>query len=97
MFQTGTVEETDVPRSPSVARAPHPSLSSIMDQLMRMITFLDEHSDGSHTSFNEMNDRLDEHIGESRASFKEIYDQLNDPWLPLPSCPNLIFPLFGVT
>lgn len=45
---------------------------------MRMSTRLDEHIDGSRTSFTDMRDRLDEHIDESRASFKEIQDQLDE-------------------
>lgn len=45
---------------------------------MHMSTRLDEHIDGSHTSFNEMRERLNEHIGESLARFKEIRDQLDD-------------------
>lgn len=88
------IEETNVLGSPLVACGSSSLLSPIMIQLMRMSTCLDEHINGSCTSFNKMRDRLD---GESRASFKEIRDHLDDIYECLPSSPTLAFLLFGDT
>lgn len=57
---------------PILSLAACPSVTTIMDQLKRKITQLDDHIDKSQASFKVLRDHVDEHIEESRTSFKEI-------------------------